>query len=238
MWSGPRNISTALMRSFENRPDTTVVDEPFYAHYLRQTGLDHPGAHEVIQDQDPNWKNVVAALTGPVPDDQPIYYQKQMTHHLLPNIETAWLKNPEFTHVFLIRDPLEMITSLIKVLPRVNIQDTGVPQQARIFDLISSFTEQPPLVIDSKDVLENPRALLTKLCAKLNIPFTENMLNWPSGSRPTDGIWAQHWYANVNKSTAFAKYQSKNEPVPAELQPVADECLELYQNMYRIRLVA
>ncbi len=234
MWSGPRNISTALMRSFENRRDTTVVDEPLYAHYLKQTGLDHPGAQEVIDHQEPDWQKVVATLTGPVPDQQPIYYQKHMTHHLLPNIETGWMQNPEFTHVFLIRDPIEMITSLIKVLPRVNLEDTGVPQQAKIFNLISSFTQESPLVIDSKDVLENPRVLLTKLCAAINIPFTEKMLSWPPGPRATDGVWAPHWYANVNQSTEFAKYQPKNEPVPDELQAIAEECVQLYQDMHRM----
>ena len=129
MWSGPRNISTAMMRSFGNRGDTAVCDEPFYGHYLKATGLDHPGADEVIAHHETDWENVVAFLIGPVPDGKRVFYQKHMTHHLLSKIDRAWMQNEEFVHVFLIRDPAEMMTSLDKVLPRVRLEDTGLPQQ-------------------------------------------------------------------------------------------------------------
>ncbi len=234
LWSGPRNISTAMMRSWENRRDATVVDEPFYAYYLKATGFDHPGAAEVIAAQDTDWRKVVASLVGPVPGNLPIWYQKQMTHHLLPEVDRSWLSN--LANGFLIRDPKEMLTSLVKVLPEPRLEDTGMPQQAELFELVRDQTGQIPPVIDAKDVLENPRRMLGLLCESWGVPFDEAMLSWPPGSRPTDGIWAKHWYDNVEKSSTFHPYTPKNEPVPAHLLGVLKECDSLYAQMYHHRI--
>src|SRR5436190_9738229 len=151
MWSGPRNISTAMMRSWGNRPDTFVCDEPLYAHYLQKTGYDHPGADEVIASHEPDWKKVVEWLTGPVPGGKPVFYQKHMAHHLLPEIERDWLAS--LTHAFLIRDPREMLLSLVKVMPHPAALDTGLPQQLELFRSVRAATGHTPPVIDARDVL-------------------------------------------------------------------------------------
>ncbi|CAN5902760.1 branched chain amino acid aminotransferase [soil metagenome] len=234
MWSGPRNISTALLRSWGNRPDTAVIDEPLYAHYLSQTGLDHPGADEVIASQATDWRAAVAGLIGEIPDGKAIYYQKHMAHHLLPDIGRDWLEAIE--HAFLIREPGEMLTSLVKVLPKPRIEDTGLPQQVELFDRVRSRTGQTPPVIDARDVLNDPRRLLGLLCERLGVPFDEAMLSWPAGRRSTDGVWAKYWYENVQKSTTFQSYRPKGEPVPDHLRGVLDECVELYNQLHRQRL--
>jgi hypothetical protein len=176
MWSGPRNISTAMMRSWGNRPDTFVCDEPLYAHYLRNTDVEHPGRDEVIASQENDWRKVVAWLTGPAPQGRAIFYQKHMTHHLLPEIDRNWLG--AVTNCFLIRDPREMITSLLKFLPSPNLRDTGLPQQVEIFDWVRRHTGSVPPVVDSKDVLLQPRRMLGLLCEAIGVAFTEAMLSW------------------------------------------------------------
>src|SRR3954447_3613844 len=204
MWSGPRNISTAMMRAWGNRSDTFVCDEPLYAHYLRETGILHPGADEVIRCHEPDWRKVVAWLTGPVPEGKAIFYQKQMAHHLLPSIERGWLA--DLTNVFLIREPREMLTSLIRVTPDPTLEDTGLPQQVALFEEERRRTGAVPLVLDARDVLEDPRGMLERLCRGLGVPFAEAMLSWPPGRRETDGIWAKHWYSAVEQTTSFQPY--------------------------------
>jgi hypothetical protein len=234
MWSGPRNISTAMMRAWGNRPDTFVCDEPLYAHYLQQTGLAHPGAEEVIRFHEPDWRKAVAWLAGPVPQGKAIFYQKHMTHHLLPNIERGWLEH--LTHCFLIRDPREMLTSLLHFLPQPNLADTGLPQQIEVYDWVRKHTGNQPPVVDARDVLENPRRMLTLLCRALAVPFAEAMLSWPPGRRETDGIWAKHWYASVERTTSFQTYVPKEEPIPPSLTGLYEECVPLYQHLYAQRL--
>ncbi len=234
MWSGPRNISTAMMRSWGNRPDTFVCDEPLYAHYLRNTDVDHPGRDEVIASQENDWHKVVAWLTGPVPEGRAIFYQKHMTHHLLPEIDRHWLG--ALTNCFLIRDPREMIPSLLKFLPHPSLRDTGLPQQVEIFDWVRRHTGRVPPVVDSKDVLQQPRRMLTLLCDSLGVEFTEAMLSWPPGRRATDGVWAKYWYDAVEKSTTFAPYTPKTEPAPPELKALCDECVRLYEYLHQHRL--
>ncbi len=234
MWSGPRNISTALLRSWGNREDTFVCDEPFYAHYLQQTGIKHPGRDEIIASQSTDWREVVAELTGEIPEGKSIYYQKQMAHHLLPNIERDWLDS--LTHCFLIRDPREMITSLIKVLPNPTVEETGLPQQLEIFQKMQQQTGSTPPVIDTKDVLDNPEEQLRLLCDAIGINFTEKMLSWEAGKRKTDGIWAKHWYAQVESSTRFRPFKPKPDVVPDSLQSLYDECCEIYEQLYQHRL--
>ncbi len=234
MWSGPRNISTALMRSWGNRPDTFVCDEPLYAHYLKVTGLDHPGRDEIVAHHENDWREVAAWLTGPIPEGKVVFYQKHMAHHLLPEIEREWLGS--LTHCFLIREPREMLTSLIKVLPRPRLEDTGLPQQVELFERERERTGATPPVLDARDVLDDPRGMLEALCRKVGVPFTEAMLSWPAGPRATDGIWARHWYSQVERTTSFQPFKPKGEKVPSELQPLLAECETLYTCLYQQRL--
>jgi hypothetical protein len=234
MWSGPRNISTAVLRAWGNRPDTFVTDEPLYAHYLLKTGAAHPGADEVIAHHETDWRKVIAWLTGPIPEGRSIWYQKHMTHHLLPEIDRGWLD--QLTHAFLIRDPREMLISLAKNLPNASLRDTGLPQQTEIFEHVWRSGGRVPPVVDARDVLEDPRRMLTLLCEALGVPFDDAMLHWPRGRRDTDGVWAKHWYASVEKSTTFEPYNPKDEPLPDYLQPLLRECLPHYERLYAVRL--
>ncbi|MBX3317653.1 MAG: hypothetical protein KF902_12425 [Phycisphaeraceae bacterium] len=236
MWSGPRNISTAMMRSFENRPDCAVIDEPLYAHYLRATGTDHPGRDEIIATHEPDWTRVVSSLLGPIPGGKPIWYQKHMAHHLLPSMGRDWVAG--LTNCFLIRDPAEVITSFIKIVPNPTAPDLGLPQQVELFESERRRIGRTPPVIDGADILRNPRAALAALCEALSIPFTDRMLTWPAGPRASDGIWARHWYASVEKSTGFEPYKPKNEPVPDHLAGVHAHCRTLYDTLaaHRIRI--
>lgn len=234
MWSGPRNISTALLRSWGNRSDTFVCDEPFYAHYLVQTKLAHPGADEVIRHQENDWRKVAAWLTGPIPEGKTIFYQKHMAHHLLPNMERGWLD--DVTNCFLIREPREMLTSLLHILPQPTLADTGLPQQLEIFRQVQERTGRTPPILDARDVLDNPRQMLGLLCDALNVQFTEAMLSWPPGPRNTDGVWAKYWYAAVEKTTAFQPYKPKDEPVPDSLRGLLEQGAALYQQLFSQRL--
>ena len=234
VWSGPRNISTALMRAWENRGDTAVCDEPFYAHYLLKTGKSHPGAQEVIAGQENDWRKVVEFLSGPVPDGKPIFYQKHMAHHLLPDMGRDWL--PGLTHCFLVRQPREMLASLDEKLEEVRLEDTGLPQQLEIFESVRRRTGTPPPVVDSRDVLEAPEAVLRRLCDAVDVRFTSKMLTWPPGRRNTDGVWARFWYDSVEKSTGFAPYRPREGTLPAHLERLHDECMEYYETLYAYRL--
>ncbi|MGC1272561.1 MAG: hypothetical protein WBC44_02550 [Planctomycetaceae bacterium] len=226
VWSGPRNISTAMMRSWGNRSDTVVVDEPLYAHYLKVTRLPHPGIDEILEHHEPDWRKVAAFLTGPVPDGKAIFYQKQMAHHLLPEIGRDWLSS--LTHVFLIRDPKEMLTSLRKILPEPRVEDTGLPQQVELFERVRNETGATPPVFDAKDVLDAPEPMLRLMCQSVGVSFDPAMLSWPAGPRETDGVWAKHWYGEVEKSTGFRPFQPKDEPVPERMTSVYERCVELY----------
>jgi hypothetical protein len=237
MWSGPRNISTALMRSWGNRPDTFVYDEPFYAHYLVRTGVAHPGAGEVIAHHETNWRKVVEALVDDeFPPGKSVFYQKHMAHHLLPDINRSWLNR--VTNCFLIRNPQEMLASLIRFLPEPRLQDTGLPQQVEIFESVRERTRTAPPVIDARDVLEDPPGTLGLLCARLALPFVQEMLRWPPGRRDTDGVWAKHWYAAVVNSSAFQPIVQKDVSVPPRHRELLERCEALYQQLYRHRLVA
>jgi hypothetical protein len=234
MWSGPRNISTALMRSWGNRPDTFVCDEPLYAHYLKATGLRHPAAEEIIAHGQTDWRNVVRWLTGEIPQDKAIFYQKHMTHHLLPEIDRQWLA--QLTHCFLIRDPREVITSYVKKNYEPTALDLGFPQQAEIFEWVRAHSGGTPLVIDAAEVLADPRRMLQQLCDALGIEFTEAMLSWPPGPRATDGLWGPHWYTEVYRSTSFQPYRPKPEAVPAHLASVYAECRQCYERLFAHRI--
>jgi len=234
-WSGPRNISTAVMRAWGNRTDTFVCDEPLYAHYLLNTRAPHPGIDEVIANHETDWRKVVAWLTGPVPEGKSIFYQKHMTHHLLPEIDREWML--QLDNVFLIREPREVITSLALVTPNPSIEDTGYPQQDEIYSWLSEKTGKTPLVVDARDVLEDPGRILHWLCVALDIEFSEAMLSWPPGPRATDGAWGKHWYQAVWQTTSFQPYKPKNRPVPSHLTGLLDEADRLYQRLYARRIV-
>src|SRR3954451_11972601 len=202
MWSGPRNISTAMMRSFENRSDTAVIDEPFYAAYLAGTGIQHPLREESLAAQPIDWHEVVKIVLGPVPDGCPIFYQKHMTHHMLKEFGLDWAA--QCRNAFLIRAPEDVLASYIRKRSDVALEDIGFVQQREIFEREADRLGNAPPVIDGSDVLADPRGLLSALCAALDIPFTDKMLLWPLGSRATDGAWAPAWYDAVEQSTGFA----------------------------------
>jgi len=236
MWSGPRNISTAMLRSFGSRPDTAVSDEPLYAHYLEVTGVAHPGREAVIAAHEPDWRKVAAALTGPVPGGRAIWYHKHMAHHLLPMIERGWLD--ALTHAFLIREPDEMVASLLKTFPGAGLADTGLQQQCEIFDRVAERRGRAPPVVLASDVLKDPRAQLEALSGALGIPFLDAMLSWPPGRRETDGAWAQYWYAAVEASTGFEPYRRRHVELTDEQARLVDECRPWYEKLYALRLKA
>ncbi len=234
MWSGPRNISTAMMRAWGNRTDTVVVDEPFYAYYLQNTGANHPGAEEVIAHGETNWRKVVDHLTTFMPGEKTVFYQKQMTHHLLPEISREWLRS--VTNCFLIRHPAEVIASYIKKNHDPSVEDLGFVQQMEIFDFVCAHVGTVPPVLDARDVLENPARTLGLLCDVVGVPFSDRMLSWPPGLRETDGIWAKHWYSEVENSTSFRPYTERVVEMPGRLRGVHDECLKVYEQLSKHRL--
>jgi Sulfotransferase domain len=236
MWSGPRNISTAMMRAWGNRSDTAVIDEPFYAYYLERTGKKHPGAAEVIAQGETDGRKIVATLTkGPIPSGKRIFFQKQMTHHLLPEIDREWID--DLTNCFLIRDPREVILSYIQKNPEPELEDLGFVQQCEIFNFVRAKTESAPPVVDARDVLQNPERILRLLCDAIGVPFDVAMLSWPPGLRETDGIWAEHWYDNVARSTSFQPYEPREGSVPSRLKEIYERCQECYERLYQYRLL-
>ena len=237
MWSGPRNVSTALMRAWENRPDTVVVDEPLYAHYLLVTGVDHPGRDDVIARHETDWRRVVESLLAPLPPGARILYQKQMSHHLLAEMGREWLGG--MTHAFLIRDPAPMLASLEEKLGRFDLEATGLPQQIEIFDFVERTTGRAPPVVDAADLLAAPEATLRVLCTALGIAFSERMLAWPLGPRPTDGVWAKHWYERVERSTGFEPVEAAEAPrLAGRLAGLDARCRPLYERLHAHRLRA
>ena len=228
MWSGPRNISTAMMRSFGARPDTAVTDEPLYAAYLAMTGLDHPMRDEVLASQANDWREVIPVLIGSAPQDRPIWYQKHMTHHMLPGIDRTWLRHCR--NAFLIRDPEAVLASYTLKRSDVTLSDIGIVQQHELFQQEADRLGHAPPVVDSADVLANPAGMLAKLCHALHIRFMDAMLSWPPGRRDTDGVWAPAWYAAVERSTGFEPAPGRNPvPLATDLQRVAEAAKPHYE---------
>lgn len=226
MWSGPRTVSTALMRAWENRPDTVVIDEPLYSFYLTATGLDHPGRDEVIASQPMDWRVVLRELTtGPLPPGVTIYYQKHMTHHLLPWVDRAALAG--LRHAFLIRDPRSLLASYARVRSAPTLADLGLRQQAEIFETFGGP------VLDSADLLAAPERALRALCAALGVPFSAAMLSWPPGPRASDGVWAPYWYDSVRRSTRFVPVTGPVPPPELDpaLEPLLEECMPYYEKL-------
>lgn len=237
LWSGPRNISTAMMRAFENRPDTAVVDEPFYAAWLAVSGADHPMREEILVSQPTDPAEVAAMLVGPIPGGAAIFYQKHMAHHITPGMDLGWMA--ACRNAFLIRAPQEVLASYVVRRSEVTLEDIGFPQQAALFEREADRLGAPPPVIDARDVLEDPARALRALCEAMGIPFLKSMLAWRSGPRPTDGVWAPAWYDAVERSTGFAPprppvSRSALDPV---LRPIADAALPLYERLAKYKLM-
>jgi hypothetical protein len=238
MWSGPRNISTAMMRSFENRPDTSVIDEPFYAAYLAATGIDHPLREESLASQPTDWREVVKTILGRVPGGRAIFYQKHMTHHMLPQFGREW--TGEMRNAFLIRAPEDVLVSYVEKRSEVTLEDIGFVQQREIFEREADRLGHAPPVIDAADVLRVPSATLSALCRALDIPFTERMLRWPLGRRATDGAWAPAWYDAVERSTGFAPQRPSVsfEDLRDDLKPLAAAARPHYERLAQFALRA
>ena len=234
MWSGPRSISTALMRAWDARADTIVVDEPFYAFYLEATGARHPGREEILEAQHTDWREVVAALTAPLPADASIHYQKHMAHHLLPEVDRGWMRSVR--HAFLIRDPREVLLSFTRVVDQPRLRDTGLPQQVELLRWLRQRVDPQPPIMDARDVLSDPEGMLRRLCGALDVDFDPAMLSWEPGPRETDGVWARYWYAGVEQSTGFGPYRPRDGEVPEELRPLHDACVPLYRELHRLRI--
>lgn len=236
MWSGPRNISTAMMRAWENREDCAVSDEPLYAAYLAATGLDHPGRDEVIAAGETDWRHVADTLLGPVPGGEHIWYQKHMSHHLLPDMDTDWVLG--LRNVLLIRDPSEVVASYIKSRATVTPDDIGLPQQERLFQLLHDHFGEYPMVIDAGDFLRAPEAYLRALCLRLGIAFTPRMLAWPAGPRDSDGVWAPYWYDAVWRSTGFEPWRPRQDTLSGDALAVAEACRPMYERLREYRMIA
>lgn len=233
MWSGPRNLSTAMMYAFGNRGDCAVVDEPFYAAYLAMTGLDHPMRSEILDSQPQNPEAVAKALLGPVPGAKPYYYQKHMTQHMIPGVPRDWMR--ESVNVFLIRHPARVIASYAAKRENPTLEDIGFRQQAELFDQVRSWG-QTPVVVDSHDIRENPAVKLEQLCEAIGIPYSPKMLNWPKGGHKDDGVWAEHWYGAVWNSTGFAGAEGPLPDVPDALQPVLQAAMRYYEQMKAVKI--
>jgi len=240
MWSGPRNISSAMMRSFGSRADCAVVDEPFYAAYLALSGSDHPMRAEVLASQANDWRDVAALLLGPVPGGKPIWYQKLMTHHMLPSFGRDWMRG--MRNAFLVRDPRYVLGSYARIRDQgaVTLADIGIVQQRELFEREADRLGAAPPVVEGADVLADPPRMLSRLCAALGIPYTDAMLRWSAGRRDTDGVWAPAWYSAVESSTGFAPSPATVAPVPRlpdELQRIADAAHPHYAALAAHKLV-
>ncbi|MGI9219747.1 MAG: sulfotransferase family protein [Woeseiaceae bacterium] len=228
LWSGPRNVSTALMYSFAQRDDTRVVDEPLYGHYLRVSGAEHPGGDEVLATMNCDGNAVVDDLMAAADRQTDKYlFVKHMAHHLV-DLDLAFLMHCR--NVFLIRDPREMLPSLTIQVPHATLADTGLQRQWRLLEELQQ-AGQSVVVVDSRELLTDPGTVLRELCAQLKLPFDEGMLHWPAGARTDDGIWAKHWYHAVHKSTGFAEYRPKKD-FPDKLAPLLNECQPWYDKLY------
>lgn len=230
MWSGPRNISTAIMYSFAQRSDTKVIDEPFYAHYLLQSGAEHPGRAEVLESQ-PKDPSVVLKKMRTTGTNADVLFIKNMAHHMIEMGQTLQQLFEEFIPVFLIREPADMLLSLDKILPDPTLRDTGYQQLLDLFETAEN-DDIPLIVLDSKELLEDPEFVLSALCEQVGIHFQQSMLSWQPGPIPEDGIWAKYWYDSVHSSTGFNPYTPKSETLPNRLDPLYDKCKSIYDRLF------
>ena len=217
VWSGPRNLSTALMYSFAARGDCAVWDEPFYAAYLAATGIDHPMRDEVIAAGECDPQKVASACVGPIPGGASLFYEKHMTLHMIPAFDRSFMR--ECVNVFLIRHPARVVASYSRQRASVTLDDIGFTQQADLFDEVAAFNGLTPVVVDSSDIRADPGGVLARLCAAVGIEYTDRMTRWPAGGHPSDGVWAPHWYEAVHRSTGF---ESAEGPLPNLTGDAAD----------------
>ena len=234
MWSGPRNLSTAMMRSFGNRADTFVSDEPFYGAFLKASGADHPMRDEVIAAMDCDWGSVMRVLAGPTPDGSPIWYQKYMWHHMVGPV--GYDDFAGFTHAFLIREPERMIESYLRKRESAAFEDLGLERQAEFFEREAERLGYAPPVVDANDVLEDPEGVLSTLCDRLGMDWDPAMLRWPAGRRATDGVWAPHWYSAVEASTGFGPPEHGPAELPGDALRLADQCRPYYERLSAHRI--
>lgn len=233
LWSTPRTVSTAFMYAFAQRPDTRVVDEPFYASYLRASGARHPGREEILAAQENDSAKVIGdVVLGDC--DRPVLFLKQMAHHLA-GVDRGFVHQVE--NVFLIRDPAAMLRSFDQVVPDPQLRDIGLDVQCELYEALAARGREPP-VIDSRELLRDPASVLRQLCERLGIAFDEAMLRWPAGGRPEDGVWAPYWYGSVHRSTGFAPYRAKTDVVPEHLEPLLATCRPYYDRLCRHALRA
>ena len=235
LWSGPRNISTALMYSFAQRSDTRIFDEPLYGHYLVNTHAryTHPDAEEVIASMEVDGKTVIQELVLGE-HDKPVLFFKHMAHHL---VELDWAFMDETINIILTRDPVEVLPSYIKLVNEPTAHDVSYPQQIELLDYLRA-RGKTPLVLDSRQTLLDPRCVLTKLCQHIGIPFSESMLSWTAGARPEDGVWGKHWYHTVHRTTGFQPYKPKTAPFPDRLRPLLAECQGYYEKLSPLTITA
>lgn len=232
--SGPRNVSTALMYSFAQRADTAVVDEPLYGHYLRLTHAPQPNREELVRMLDTDGVRMIREVILRPPPGKAVWFIKNMAHHLVA-LPTEWLADPRVLNVFLIRDPVQMLPSLVHQITEPVLRDAAYADQARWFRELEAVGRKPG-VIDSRDLLLDPAAVLGELCDRAGIPFDSAMLRWEAGPRPEDGPWAKDWYHNVHRSTGFEPYGEKKAPFPEKLRPLLAECLPHYEFLHRHRI--
>ena len=226
-WSGPRNVSTALMRSFAQRPDTRAVDEPLYGHYLKTTGAPHPGRDELVQILETDATKIIDGLIL-APCDRPVLFMKQMVHHLTSDLDLSFLDL--CVNVLLIRDPAEVIASLVHQLPQPTMRDVGLERQVVLFRELRDAGQDPP-VLDARQLLLDPEAVLKELCNRIGLAWDPAMLSWPAGPHPEDGVWAKYWYDNVEKSSGFEPYRQRSRVVPDSCQDLLAECRRHYEEL-------
>jgi len=229
MWSGPRNLSTAMMRSFGNRADCAVIDEPFYAAFLTLSGADHPMRDAIIAHHETGWRAVAADLTGPAPGGKAIYYQKHMTHHMLPAIGRGFMRTCR--NAFLIRRPERVLASYARKREAVRFEDLGFAEQDMLFSEAADIAGAAPPVVDADALLARPEPVLRKLCGALGLPFDRAMLAWPKGRRATDGIWAEHWYDAVERSEGFGPPSPEPLIEDSGLRKIAERAEPLYRRL-------
>lgn len=227
MWSGPRNISTAMMYSFGNRADCVAWDEPFYGFALKQRGNNHPMREEILTANECDWNGLVQTClaTG----EKPVFYQKHMTHHMLEGFDRSFVL--KLNNAFLIRSPEQVLASYMQKWNEASLQNIGFVEQAEIFEMVCDHLGYAPPVIEADSVLQNPNATLTKLCAALKIPFDDAMLQWPKGPKPFDGVWAPHWYNAVWQSEGFATPKASSIALNPDLQRIADLARPHYEKL-------
>lgn len=234
MWSGPRNLSTVMMYAFAARGDCAVWDEPFYAAYLKATGIEHPMRDQIIAAHESDPKMVAQGCVGEIPLEQSHFYQKHMTLHMIPEFDRGFMR--ALTNVFLIRHPARVVASYAKKREGPTLQDIGFVQQAELFDQVADWSGEAPLVIDSADIRANPEAALKTLCSELGLLFTDKMLNWPAGPKPFDGIWAPHWYGAVHRSTGFEDPEGPLPDLPSAYQDIVDQALPYYERLASFKM--